>query len=164
MQHLIETGRKRIVYLYAAADEGLFTEPRYRAYHDVMHAAGLEPETITISEVSLAAARWRMREYLQQHEIPPEAVFCLNDDLAFGVHRALCDLGLRIGEDVAIVGCDGIEETEYLACPLTTIRQPLEEMCALAWQFLQTHIRDPAAPLQQRILQPELVIRESTRR
>lgn len=161
MHHLLASGRRRIAFLHLGA--ALPHEPRYEAYCHVMREAGLEPEFITTPDITLASARWRVREYLQT--LPrPDAIFCLNDDLAFGVHRALCDLGLKIGEEIAIVGCDGLEETEYLACPLTTIQQPVDEMCALAWQFLQNHIQDPSAPLQQRILKPELVIRESTRR
>jgi DNA-binding LacI/PurR family transcriptional regulator len=91
-----------------------------------------------------------------------DALFCHNDDVAFGAYRALCDLGVGVGGEIALVGCDGIEEADYLACPLTTIAQPITEMCALAWEFLHRRMQDPGCPLQQRILRPELLVRAST--
>jgi LacI family transcriptional regulator len=66
--------------------------------------------------------------------------------------------------DIALVGCDGIEDTEYLECPLTTLVQPVAEMCSAAWKFLQNRLAEPEIPLQQAILAPKLAIRESSLR
>jgi LacI family transcriptional regulator len=87
----------------------------------------------------------------------------MNDDLALSTEIAFSKLGVQIGSDIAIVGFDGIEETEYFPCPITTVRQPIEEMCALAITFLKAQMEDPAAPLRQQILKPSLVIRDSSR-
>ena len=93
-----------------------------------------------------------------------DAIFCHNDEIAFGAHRALSELGRKIGPDVAIVGCDGVEETDYLSPPISTIVQPIDEMCALAWQFLQNRIMQPSIPLQQRVLTPRFLVRTSSQR
>jgi len=87
----------------------------------------------------------------------PTALGCI------GVQRGLLDLGLRVPEDAAIVGCDGIDETEFHQPALSTIALPQEEMCRLAWQFLRRRIEEPDAPRQAAILKPRLVVRESSR-
>lgn len=71
---------------------------------------------------------------------------------------------LRIPEDVALVGCDGIQDTEYLECPLTTLVQPVAEMCAKAWEFLSQRLKRPTMARQQAVLKPKLIIRESSLR
>jgi DNA-binding LacI/PurR family transcriptional regulator len=165
MRHLIATGRRRIAYLHPEISEEWAKEDRYNAYCAALQEAGYEPHFITTPDVSLATAWQRVREHLQdsfQSSPRPDAILCHNDDMAVGAYRALCDLGLRPGADIALIGCDGIEETEYLSCPLTTIKQPIDQMCTLAWQYLHAAMENPGGPLQQCVLKPELVIRSST--
>jgi DNA-binding LacI/PurR family transcriptional regulator len=76
----------------------------------------------------------------------------------------LCDSGISVPGEIALVGCDGIEDTEYLECPLTTLVQPVAEMCATAWDFLQQRLEDRTRPAQRAILSPRLAIRESSQR
>ena len=166
--HLIRSGRRRIAYLVPNADEDWPSDARMRAYRDTMHEAGLEPECLLLPDLALATVRQFVRDNLkdmpgkENRQGKVDALFCHNDDVAIGAYRALCDLGIAAGHDIALVGCDGIEEADYLACPLTTIAQPITEMCALAWEFLQRRMREPDCPLQQRLLKPQLVIRAST--
>jgi len=161
ISHLIAGGRRRIVYLLQQVDKNWPREARQDAYEVTMAEAGLETEYLWTQEISLLSSRRVVREYFEAGG-KADAIFCHNDDLAMGACRALYDLGMRVGSDVALVGCDGIEETEYLACPLTTIVQPVEKMCATAWEFLQNRIRNPDMPLQQMILKPELAVRASS--
>ena len=102
-----------------------------------------------------------MLEYIREHGCP-EAIFCRNDHMALGAYRALRDHGKRVPEDVAIVGCDGIPEAKYLDAPLTTIEQPLAEMCALGWKFLKQRIENPELPQQAAVLMSDLVVRKSS--
>jgi LacI family transcriptional regulator len=74
----------------------------------------------------------------------------------------LCDMKLRVPEDVALVGCDGIQDTEYLEIPITTLVQPVASMCAKGWQFLTRRMDHPRAKIQKTTLKPELVIRRSS--
>jgi len=69
-----------------------------------------------------------------------------------------------VPQDVALVGCDGIQDTEYLESPITTLVQPVAEICETAWRFLLQRLENPALDRQQAVLQPELAIRESSRR
>jgi len=162
VEHLISLGCRRIGYF---AGKGVCHpgDARYDAYSRTIQEAGLQPEIIAVAPATRSHARAALCDYVRDRGCP-DGLFCFHDDLALAAYRALCDLGLRVPEEVALVGCDGIQETQYLEKPLTTIVQPLESMCALAWQYLQRRMQDPAAPLQQTILTPCLEIRPSSRR
>jgi len=71
-------------------------------------------------------------------------------------------MGARVPEDIALVGCDGIEDTLYLERTLSTIAFPMTEMCAMAWHFLRRRMADPDIARQRLVLQPSLIIRESS--
>ncbi len=159
-RHLIETGRNDIAYL-APWNSGLLTEgARYEGFRDQMAAAGRAPRTIAVESSSIDGFEAALRE----QPVLPDAILCVNDDLAMDGVIALERLGLKAGDDIALVGFNGTEGTERCSVPITTIRQPIEEMCRLALSFLQAQLQDPKAPLQQRRLNPELIVRESSRR
>lgn len=160
--HLIQTGRQQIAYVVPSTSDLFDSGPRFEAYRDGMAAAGLATSTIGIDDVTYAAIKAVFGSY--DPGALPEALYCMNDEIAVATATVLQHRGIRIGEDIAVLGFDGIEETGHCPVPITTVRQPIEEMCRLAWEFLQAQIEDPSAPVQQRILVPELVIRESTRR
>ncbi|BDI34254.1 LacI family transcriptional regulator [Capsulimonas corticalis] len=158
--HLIETGRRNIVYVTPLPDGN--EDARMTAYEKTMREAGLETRCLWLPDLSLSSVRKAANEYLQNPSNKTDALFCHNDDVALGAYRAICDIGASVGHDIALIGCDGIEECDYLACPITTISQPIAEMCTLAWEFLSRRIQEPDCPLQQRILKPKLAIRAST--
>ncbi|MCW3095747.1 MAG: transcriptional regulator, LacI family [Chthonomonadaceae bacterium] len=160
MEHLVASGHRRIAYLVNGTSD-FPAEPRRKAYTGVMGEAGLPEEGIVTTDQLRATARNTVRAYVQEHGCPT-ALFCHNDDMAIGAYRGLLDAGLRVPDDIALIGCDGIEDTTYLECPLSTIVQPVEAMCALAWQFLERRIADPQMPPQQVTLQSHLAIRESS--
>ncbi|HKG90478.1 MAG TPA: LacI family DNA-binding transcriptional regulator [Gemmatimonadaceae bacterium] len=93
----------------------------------------------------------------------PTAVTCYNDLVAVGLCRALADLGLRVPEDVSVVGYDDVPLCEYLAAPLTTVRVPKVEMGETAARMLLRHIESKQAiPLQKVYLDGALVVRRTT--
>jgi LacI family transcriptional regulator len=104
-----------------------------------------------------------IQDYIREHG-RPDAIFCHSDDVAIGIYRGLCDLKLRVPDDIALVGCDGIQDTEYLECPLTTLVQPVASMCAAGWQFLVERIEESDTKPQKVVLKPSLVIRDSSHR
>jgi len=162
MEHLFHSGFKRIAHATwlrsASPDAG-----RRAVYEEAMERAGLEPEFIyyDASEQQRDNARCAIKDHVSRHGCP-EAIFCHSDDAAVGIYRGLCDLGLRVPGDVALAGCDGIEDTEYLESPLTTLVQPVAEMCAEAWKFFTSRLDHPGGALQRKVLQPTLAIRAST--
>jgi DNA-binding LacI/PurR family transcriptional regulator len=164
VKHLYAIGCRRIAYL-VNEDASRLADARSNGYVTIMQELGLPAEYIRtpVLDQSRATARQAVRDYVERQG-HPDAVICLNDDMAIGANRALRDLGIRVPDDVCLVGCDGIEETIYQVPTITTIVQPLQEMCALAWTYLQARLEDPSIPLQQTTLTSRLVIRESTRR
>jgi LacI family transcriptional regulator/LacI family repressor for deo operon, udp, cdd, tsx, nupC, and nupG len=91
------------------------------------------------------------------------AITCYNDLVAIGLCRALREAGLRVPEDVSVVGFDDIPLAEYLAVPLTTIRVPKFRMGELAAEMLVRHVESKAVvPAQKAYLDAELVVRRST--
>jgi LacI family transcriptional regulator len=91
------------------------------------------------------------------------AVFCFNDIAAIGAIRALKDAGLRVPEDVSVVGFDDIQSAAYSTPSLTTVRQPLFEMGQRGAKILLERIANREAPQPAEVvMEPELVIREST--
>ena len=161
MDHLLDTGRKRISYLAPYNSKLINEGVRYEAYIEKMQAAGLECDVISSPGVNSTLVGGGLADRFANGPVP-EAILCMNDDLAISASVALARAGIKVGTDVAIVGFDGIAETEDCPCPITTVKQPINEMCDLALSFLKTQMEDPKAPLQQQILKPTLVIRDST--
>ncbi len=158
MTHLLSTGRREIAYMAPWNSDLLTSGPRFEIFAQMMEAAGLQPQVISVQAVNPVL----VGESLAALDKLPEAILCMNDDLALAASVALGRLGARVGADVALVGFDGLEETEHCPIPITTVRQPIEEMCSLTFEFLKSQMEDPSAPLRQQILKPTLVIRGST--
>jgi LacI family transcriptional regulator len=164
MHHLIGAGFRRIAHA-TFVRRNTAGQSRRIGYANAMREAGLKPEFIhyPLTENQRPVTRRLILDYIRQHG-RPEAIFCHSDDAALGIYRGLCDAGIRVPDDIALVGCDGIEDTEYLERPLTTLVQPVAEMCMTAWRFLQNRLADPSIPTQHTLLAPELAIRDSSKR
>jgi DNA-binding LacI/PurR family transcriptional regulator len=91
----------------------------------------------------------------------PEAMFVFNDIGAIGFQDALLDAGLRVPDDMAIVGLDDIELAARARVPLTTIRQPTDRIGALAVESLLARLRGER-PQTRQLLAPELIVRRSS--
>jgi DNA-binding LacI/PurR family transcriptional regulator len=164
MRHLLDCGFRRIVHVtFVRRDES--GASRRTGYTKAMRQAGLKPEFLyyPLSREQRPIVRRLITQYIRLHGCP-EALFCHSDDVALGVYRGLCDLKIRVPEEVALVGCDGIQDTEYLECPLTTLVQPVAEMCATAWKFLARRLENPGIARQKAVLKPVLAVRESSGR
>ncbi len=90
------------------------------------------------------------------------AVLVGNDLMALGAMRAFDEAGLSIPEDVSIVGYDDVAFSAYLSPPLTTVRQEFDTLGRESVEYLVSLIEDRRTPIQQRVLYPELIVRQST--
>lgn len=161
LRHLLEIGCRRIAFVGAIRPDD--AEPRLATYRAVMAQSERRIEIVTTEHHTRPAAYSALRSAIAANGAP-DGMFCFNDDVALGAYRAVRDLGLRVPQDVALVGHDGIEDMDYLDCPLTTLVQPVEQMTCLAWDHLRRRIAAPDLPPQQTLLQAHLVVRASTRR
>jgi len=92
---------------------------------------------------------------------PPTAIFAANDMMAFGVMDAAHSRGLRVPEDLSVLGFDDVPHSRFVRPALTTVRQPLEQMGRMGTQFLLELMKDPTGPYRNIELPTELVIRDS---
>jgi DNA-binding LacI/PurR family transcriptional regulator len=99
---------------------------------------------------------------LLNRNVPFTALVCYNDIAAIGAMRAIRDYGMRVPEDISIVGFDDIQSAAFQNPSLTTIRQPLHHMGTVAARILLQRVRRQAMYPHMMPIKPELVIREST--
>jgi LacI family transcriptional regulator len=92
---------------------------------------------------------------------PPTAIFAANDQSAFGVYQAAQEAGLRIPDNLSVVGFDDIPESAYVKPPLTTVDQSIEQMGFIATQVLVKLISDEQIGNRIRTIPTRLVVRES---
>jgi len=136
-------------------------DTRLTGYQLAMSQLGKKIEYIFTENERRQGTVAPLEAYIRDHGCP-QGIFCYNDDMAISAHLLIQKLGLRIPEDVALIGCNGIDDTDYLYPQLTTIVQPMEMMCATAWNLLEKRIREPGCPLQQVTLSARLMVRGST--
>ncbi|AKL14341.1 transcriptional regulator RbsR [Kluyvera intermedia] len=160
-QYLINKGHTHIACIAGPLDK---TPARLRleGYRDAMARAGLTildgNEIIGNFEFS---GGFEAMQMLLALEVRPQAVFICNDAMAVGAYLALYQAGLRVPQDIAIVGYDDIELAQYMTPPLTTIHQPKDELGELAIDVLIHRISDPTQQQQRLQLTPVLMERGS---
>lgn len=125
-QHFLATGRQRIGYVSGLRNTSTHLE-RARGFLDVLEQHGRQPFCAASGEFSYIQARDAVRPLLQA-EIPPDALFCENDVMALAVIDTAREIGLRIPEDLAVIGFDDIPQADWAGYRLTTVQQPLRRM------------------------------------
>ncbi|MDR3145199.1 MAG: LacI family transcriptional regulator [Treponema sp.] len=162
VNHLIGLGHRKIAMLSGSG----FTFGRQRAegFFQALEAAGEERDEGRVVFVRHYAAEfgmYGMRELLLRGR-DFSAVFAATDELAIGAIRVLRDEGLRVPEDVSVIGFDDIEISNFMIPRLTTIRQPLWEMGEQTALALHRHISGNKGGRMDTVLPYRLIIREST--
>lgn len=145
---------------------------RLAGWRQALHSCGLDPDERLIVEGDWTVASGEAAFYRLLETCPEiDGVFASNDQMALGVLYALHTLGKRVPEDVSVVGADNIAEASHFWPPLTTVYQPLAESGVLAVKAIDRLIERSASPRRGQdlwpepaVLEPELIIRESSRR
>ena len=161
-QHLLQLGHKRIAMIGGREDLQC-SSAREDGYISALRRAGIsaDPALMVPGDFSIEAGEAATRKLLDLPE-RPTAIFTGNDGQAMGAYRAARSAGLRIPEDLSIIGFDDIPAAEWIEPGLTTIRQPVVQMAETAMRALLRHL-DGDEELPQRIeLGTELVVRGST--
>ncbi|GAA3160876.1 LacI family DNA-binding transcriptional regulator [Streptomyces virens] len=161
-EHLLSLGHERIAVV-AGHRSTMAVTARIAGYRSALAAAGVRhrPEYVRQAGSGEDAARCRMRELLDLPE-PPTAVFVCSDRMVPGVYEALSETGLRVPDDMSVVGFDDLPEARWLTPAVTTVRQPLSEMAATALHLL-LRMMDGNRPESTRTeLSTRLVERAST--
>jgi LacI family transcriptional regulator len=162
-EHLIELGHRRIAVIGGPTDV-LCSRARVDGYRAAMGSAGLKIPTGYVRYGDfLSATGYRETMALLDQASPPTAIFVCADQMALGAYEALYERGMRVPEDMSIVGFDDLDEARWAIPPLTTVRQPLTEMAGMATRMLLTLVAGDELETSRVELATPLVIRASTR-
>lgn len=161
-RHLIELGHRRIAAITGPEDM-MCSHARIDGFRSAMTAAGLpiRNDWIRFGDFHTAGGQAHGRELLQGDE-RPTAIFAGSDLQALGVLEAVRALGLRVPEDLSVVGYDDIPLATWVSPRLTTIRQPLKRMAEEATKLVLQMAQAPLETVPRMDLATSLVVREST--
>ncbi|WP_119069707.1 LacI family DNA-binding transcriptional regulator [Aggregatilinea lenta] len=162
MMHLYELGHRRIAHL-SGAQNALTAMTRLEGYRRCVEELKLDYEY-----TSFSASLWtpdegyRAMKELLESEPHPTAVFASNDSLAIGAAHAIREVGLRIPEDMSLIGVDDLDVSRYLYPPLTSVQQPVAEMAQVGIDLLLRLIIGETPEQIHISLSPTLVVRRTT--
>jgi LacI family transcriptional regulator len=162
MQHLLGLGHRRIAHI-AGPSGWVATEDRRRGYHAALAAAGILPDPrLTVEATPEISHGQDAAGHLLNLPDPPTAILCFNDNNAVGAIQAARARGLRVPEDLSIVGFDDVEGATIVTPKLTTVRQPLAEMGRTGVSLLMRMLAGERFETLHVELATRLVVREST--
>lgn len=159
MRHLAELGHTRIHHLGGPPSAPDAIE-RVRGWTDELAAQRLERPDLIQGDWTAASG------YAIGHSLElasGTAVFASNDQMAIGLLSALRERGIRVPDDVSVVGFDDIPEAPYMFPPLTTVRQDFAALGALIMQKVLVAVEEPESATEDTPLSTKLIVRESTR-
>jgi LacI family transcriptional regulator len=162
VQHLVELGHRRIGFVAGRADLAS-ARLREHGYRMALESAGLpfEQELVAVGDFLPAVAHHAAIDLLRLDE-RPTAIFAANDVSAMEVVSVARSLGLRVPEDVSVVGFDNVPESALCDPPLTTVDQFVQRLGVRAIEMLIRLIEDPSREPEQIVLPTELVVRGSS--
>lgn len=163
VEHLVAGGRRRIAFL-GGPETIAQVAARRRGAEAAAVAAGLILSELRVDAMTVLAGRGAGERIAALPAAErPDAVFAANDLLAVGVLQGLAMLGdVRVPEDIALIGYDDIDFAASAVVPLSSVRQPSALIGSTAVRLLLRRAEDAAAPVENVVFQPELVVRAST--
>jgi LacI family transcriptional regulator, galactose operon repressor len=162
VKHLLSLGHRRIAAITGPRG-WVATEERLRGFHAALGSAGIlaQPELVVEGNFEIGPGKRAALELLDLPE-PPTAIFAFNDNIAIGVIQAARERGIRVPDELSVVGFDDVEAAEIVSPELTTVRQPLAEMGRMAVSLLERLIEGQRIEALHVELRTQLVVRSST--
>jgi LacI family transcriptional regulator len=163
MQHLTSLGHRRIGFITGRLDL-VSANRRLQGYKDGLAAIGIpfDENLIQVGDYVTETAIDLTHNLLKLPN-PPTAIFASNDMSAIGVYKAAQEAGLKIPDDLSVVGFDNLRDSAFLTPPLTTIDQFISEMGKIAVDMIVKLIMGVSLPSHIHKISTELVVRESCR-
>ncbi|HZR96831.1 MAG TPA: LacI family DNA-binding transcriptional regulator [Gaiellaceae bacterium] len=160
-QHLVALGHERIGFV-AGPEHYLPTQLKAAGRLSALAAAGLEADgLVAYADFGTEGGGQALAELLDRSD-PPTAVICSSDVMAIGALHEAARRGVRVPDELSIVGFDGIEATKWSVPELTTVEQPIAQIADTAVETLQTLIESPNRALPNSYFRPVLSVRAST--
>ena len=158
MEHVIALGHRTIGYIGNTTK----TELKYTVYREILERSGLRfEESWVFNGLGFPETGIRGIHHILALPEQPSAIICFNDVVAIGAVSALLHAGVRVPDEMSVIGFDGIRAGETYYPAITTLRHPIQEQARLVVETLLDQIARPTAVAPHIILDPELVIRES---
>jgi len=164
VEYLIQSGYHRIAYINGP-EHLLISQKRILGYQKALKENGLKPEPQYIFSCGLSSMEGKKAiEKIMQSSHPPDAVFCVNDPVAFGVYQYIQQNQLTIPKDLAVIGFSDDPIGKVLVPELTTVHQPVQEMARKASEILMEEINDAKKEnkIKKIVLETKLIVRKST--
>jgi len=162
VEHLLALGHQRIACLTNAAPTYTAAAQRLSGYQEALEKAGLPLDEALIRYGDFSpASGYRQMKHLLESGVEFSAAFIASDEVAVGAKAALRENGLRIPEDIALVGFDDLPLARFLDPPLTTVRLPATELAHEASKLLFQLLNGIQPRRRQIILGTQLVVRQS---
>jgi len=160
-RHLIGLGRRRIGYLSGPLNS-YNNQKRLVGFKSALEEAGipLQASCVAQGHFTESGGYQAMKSLIVSRSLP-DAVFAANDEMALGAIQALMEAGLRVPEDVAVVGFDDIRLSSYVRPALTTVGHPKHEWGTVATHVVFQALREPGEQPSAIMLDTELIVRES---
>ena len=160
--YLINKGHRRIAFITGQLSIQSAVD-RLRGYRLALEEAGIgfDPQLVLQGDFHTPSGYRAVKEWLEQKRPLPDAWFCSNDLMAFGVLQALHEAGLSVPGDTAVMGFDDIPMAQATLPPLTTVAQPMTEMGALAVRMVTGMIEGGDVAVPRVVLETRLVVRQS---
>lgn len=155
-EYLVQLGHERIGFV-AGPSYAFPTREKNLGRRDALSAAGLSDGLVAHAEFGVSGGREALRELLRRPEHErPTGVICSSDLMAIGAVQEAAAHGLRVPEDLSVVGFDGIDAAGWTQPPLTTVVQPIDEIARTAVMALRTQIERPVERQPSYLYRPHL--------
>ena len=159
---LVEDGNKKFLVLSGPTESDVANDRRNIALQNLSRH-GFENIPVLYGDYSYQSGKDCFAEWMQDHDAP-DAVICSNDTMAIGcMDEVRGAQGLKIPQQVSVVGFDGIHAAFWSGYDLTTIRQPVNQMAKAAVSILMERIENPDSPPEKRVLSGSLILGSSAR-
>ncbi len=161
-KHLLQLGHQKIACI-GGQEGSILTREREMGFREAMKEAGLKVNEAWVApgSLSIEGGRKATRRILKMGG-KPTAIFCTNDEMALGAYAEIAAAGLRIPDDISIMGYDNTRYAEVMTPPLTTIAQPAQEIGEHGLYLLCSLIQGQQITNPLEIVSHKLVVRDST--
>lgn len=161
VEHLVESGHKRIAFIGGPADN-FDARERARGYRDALARLSPKQSPWELPGDFDEASGYEAGRQVLEAEVRPDAVFAANDMMALGCLYAFNQAGVRVPEDIALAGFDDIPLARFVHPPLTTMRVNIAELGGMAMRRLLQAIESGSDAAASQLLTPELIARDSS--
>ena len=151
VDHLVSSGRQQFLVLSGPGNSDVANMRREIAL-DQLRQHGFDDVPVLYGDFSYESGKECLSEWMREHDAP-DAVVCSNDTMAIGcIDEARVHFGLKVPDDLSVVGFDGIHAAFWSGYELTTVRQPVNQMAKAAVDILLERVENPDAPPEKRVL------------